>query len=135
MIGDIRQSASNLVSFLEQNKFAQIYPYFRSYFYPEGCCESVSLIFIYLMKAKYPSAKARVVRGTNTKQEHHFWVEIEGLIFDLTAHQFEPFETPILGEKSSSLTKEYEPDDQGPNYDFVDESTIVALHWCGVIRF
>ncbi len=135
MIGDIRQSASNLVSFFKQNKMTEIYPYPRSYFYPEGCCESVSLIFNFLMKAEYPSAKARVVRGTNTKHEHHFWLEIEGLIFDLTAHQFENIEAPILGEKSSPLTREYEPDDEEPGHDLVSEGTIIQLHRLGVFGF
>lgn len=109
------------------------YPFSASY--PKNCCESVSLIFYYLMKEKYPSAMVRIVHGTKAEHEDHFWLEVDGLIFDLTAHQFENVEAPILGEKSSSLTEEYQPDGEEPRYDFVHEGEIVALHRCGCFDF
>ena len=125
---DIRQSASNLVDFLERNKTTEEFVFPFSHSYPRNCCESVSVLFYHLAAVKYPSAKVRIVRGINARDENHFWLEVDGLIFDLTSHQFETIQAPIIGAKTNPLADEYGTNEDEPNYDLVDRHTVAESH-------
>lgn len=100
---DVRRSAARLLAFLEQNRIDDRLRYPYSGCFPTRCCEGVSRMLAALTAERYPAAKCRILQGSHTgKNEHHFWVEIDGLVYDLTAHQF-PGHRPILGEPGTPL--------------------------------
>lgn len=76
-------------SSLELNRRERIFEYPFGYSYPENCCESVSLILIYLIEEKYGASNVRLIKGTKPKKhELHLWVTVGDWVYDLTAHQF-----------------------------------------------
>lgn len=100
---DVRRSAARLLAFLEQNRIDGQLQYPFSSCFPGNSCESVSRMLAALTSERYPGAVLRILQGSHPgKNEHHFWVEIDGLIYDLTAHQF-PGHSPILGAPGTPL--------------------------------
>ena len=92
----ISQSARVLIDFLTENSATDAFEFPFSHSYPRNCCESVSMIFSYLLEEKYGLRDITIIRGTKPRlHEHHFWVRAAGLLYDLTAHQF-PRRRPIL---------------------------------------
>lgn len=85
---DLDRSARALLAFLERNRQERIFDYPFGYSYPQNCCESVSLILTYLLEAKYGLDNVQIIKGTNHRHEHHLWVMVGDLIYDLTAQQF-----------------------------------------------
>lgn len=87
---DVRRSAARLLAFLEQNRIDGQLQYPFSSCFPGNSCESVSRMLAALTSERYPGAVLRILQGSHpAKNEHHFWVEIDGLIYDLTAHQLD----------------------------------------------
>lgn len=73
--------------------------------YPFGCCELVSL-HVALVLA--PIFDVRVAKAYNrTVNEWHYWVEVEGLVLDLTAHQFEPHSSPVVCKIPTPLEQRF----------------------------
>ncbi|MBO1894214.1 hypothetical protein HNW13_000140 [Shewanella sp. BF02_Schw] len=73
------------------------------YNFPRNCCEGVSVYFAFYTMQMFPSVNVEVVHSRNSDDEHHYWVEIDGLIFDLTADQFDECNAPIIAQASSPL--------------------------------
>lgn len=100
---DVRRSAARLMAFLEHNRIDGRLQYPFSGCFPANSCESVSRMLAALTAERYPRATFRILKGSDPgKNAHHFWVEIDGFIYDLTAHQF-PGQEPILGELGTPL--------------------------------
>ena len=66
-------------------------PFFYSF--PENSCEGASVFFGHIVKVFFPEAKVDIVKGFRIFSEYdtgyHFWVEVNGRVFDLTSDQFD----------------------------------------------
>ncbi len=84
--------------------------YFSSF--PKNCCEGASFFFGLYIMYKFPNSTIEIVKGTNDSpadSECHIWVEVDGLVFDLTADQFEGIDEPIYGKELHPLSKVFVP--------------------------
>ena len=76
-------------------------PFFYSF--PKNSCEGASIFFGHIAKLMFPDIKIAIVKGFRMFSEddegYHFWVEINGRIFDLTSDQFDEASEPIINEK------------------------------------
>lgn len=72
--------------------------------FPENCCELISVHLGLLLSKANPHHKVQVVKAYNrSSDEWHFWVEVENIVVDLTAHQFEQYSSPLVCAKPSPL--------------------------------
>jgi hypothetical protein len=77
-------------------------PFLHSY--PRNCCEFVSVHLGLVLENANPGKDVQIVRAYNRgTDEWHYWVEMESLVFDLTAHQFEAYRGPIVCAKPNPL--------------------------------
>lgn len=131
----ISQSARLLMDFLAGNSATSAFAFPFSSSYPRNCCESVSIIFSYLLEEKYGLTDVAIIRGTKPRlHEHHFWVRAAGSLYDLTAHQF-PKRRPILGVERHALFARFPEQRVMHEPDFVDREEVLALYRAGVIPF
>lgn len=133
---DIDRSAHKLLAFLERNASEEVFRFHFSHSYPRNCCESVSLILTYLLEDKYRLDNVKIVKGTKRDAyEHHFWVTVGQLHYDLTAHQFAGHK-PIIGALSDSLFIDVFPDwEVEHGRDFVERDDILGFFRAGMIPF
>ncbi len=131
---DLNRSARKLLAFLERNLEEEVFEYPFSHSFPRNCCESVSLILAYLFEEKYCLDNVRIIKGTKRGHEHHLWVTVGDLIYDLTAHQF-PRRRPIIGVYYHRLPLSYPDWEIEKGRDFVDREEVVRLFRNGVIPF
>lgn len=76
-----------------------------------------------------------VIKGRKPrKRQHHFWVMVGDVIYDLTAHQF-PRRKPIIGAVADPFFFTYPQWEIEGGRDFVEGGDVVALHRAGVIPF
>lgn len=128
-------SARRLLAFLERNREEELIAFPFSYSFPRNCCESASLILIYLIEEKYGLDDILLIKGTRPrKQEHHFWVSAKTWLYDLTAHQF-PRRRPIIGAPAHSLFFSFAEWKIERGRDFVDRDLILDGFRRGVIPF
>jgi hypothetical protein len=129
-------SATRLLAFLERNRRERIFKYPFGYSYPENACESVSLILAYLLEEKYGLDDIRIIKGSKPcGYEHHFWVCVGYLTYDLTAHQFAGHQ-PIIGVFTHPLHLDEFPDwSLGADDTFVDRDEVIQLYRQGVVPF
>lgn len=80
-------------------------PFFHSF--PTNCCESSSIFLGKFLADRYPNSTVLIVRGANSASEQHFWVEINGLVFDITADQYTNILAPIYGQETNPLEKTF----------------------------
>ena len=135
----ISQSARVLIDFLTENRATDTFEFPFSHSYPRNCCESVSMIFSYLLEEKYGLPDVTIIRGTKPRlHEHHVWVRAAGSLYDLTAHQF-PGRRPILGverhAERHALFGSFPEHRAIHEHGFVDREEVLALHRAGVIPF
>lgn len=128
-------SVARLAEFLALNRRERIFEYPFGYSYPQNCCESVSLILIFLIEEKYGLSNVRMIKGTKAKKhEHHLWVTVGDWVYDLTAHQFSN-QTQIIGALYSPLHFRYKDWMIEKGRDFVDREQVIALYRSGIIPF
>lgn len=81
-------------------------PYLHGF--PHNCCEIVSHLFAELIYDKYPESEIRIVEAWNhIKSECHFWITVDGYVYDLTSDQFQSCNGPILGVKENPLIAQF----------------------------
>lgn len=132
---DLDASVLKLAKFLELNQRERIFEYPFGYSYPVNCCESVSLILIYLIDEKYGASNVRLIKGTKPKKhEHHLWVTVGDWVYDLTAHQFRN-QKQIIGALFSPLHFRYKDWMIDKARDFVEREQVIALYRSGIIPF
>ena len=132
---DIDDSAYKLIEFLEWNRDDELFEYPFGGLYPVNCCQSVSLIFTYLAEEKYGLTNISIIKGTKPKKyEHHFWVMVGDLHYDLTSHQFAR-RKPIIGVLAHHFFFTYPEIQVETERDFVERSEVVALYRNGFIPF
>ncbi|MCI9868660.1 hypothetical protein RHIZ_22125 [Rhizobium skierniewicense] len=133
---NIDRSAHKLIKFLEANAYEEFFRFSFSHSYPRNCCESVSSILTYLLEEKYRLDSVKIVKGTKLDvYEHHFWVTVGQLHYDLTAHQFAGHK-PIIGTLSDKLFSDVFPDwEVEHGREFVERDDVLGSFRAGVIPF
>ncbi|ECK6591654.1 hypothetical protein ICC55_002889 [Salmonella enterica] len=80
--------------------------------FPENCCQGTSVFLGMLLSHFLTRDMIKVVRGsTRDRLYHHFWVEVDSKIYDLTLDQFHEtmngkykgIEKPVYGEDKHPL--------------------------------
>lgn len=106
MIEGVSNDAVKLRTVLSRFKSEIKLPFL--YGFPHNCCEIVSNLFAELIHDKYPESDIRIVEAWNyIKAESHFWVTVDGYVYDLTSDQFDSFNGPILGVKENPLSEQF----------------------------
>lgn len=132
---NITASAERLLTFLDLNRVEDIFEFPFSYSFPRNACESVSMIFAFLVEERYGVRDAAIIRGTDPKRyEHHFWVRVRGRIYDLTAQQFRS-RGPILGAVATPLARRFKEQQEMHEADFIDQAEVIDLFHRGIIPF
>lgn len=81
-------------------------PFFDDF--PKNCCEGASVLLAVLLFDEFPDRTVKVVHGENEEgDEHHFWVEVDGCIFDLTIDQFKGIANPVYGVSIHPMEHEF----------------------------
>jgi hypothetical protein len=72
--------------------------------YPTDCCDLISVHLGLVLEEAYPESGVQIVRAYERNSNNwHYWVEIESLVIDLTAYQFEPHQGPLVCAKPNPL--------------------------------
>lgn len=91
-------------------------PFFTSF--PLNCCQGASVVFGMLVKLLPTQHTVTVVKGdTRDGRESHYWIEVDGLIYDLTLDQFQEtlgsrfdgIDTPLYGAAKHPLQMYFLP--------------------------
>ncbi len=87
--------------------------YGRIQTFPDNYCEEVSSILLSILEEEGIS-DFKMMMGTNHKKHHHFWLESENRIIDLTAHQFDDTDEPfkLIDKSDYPLNKKFSIDIQ-----------------------
>lgn len=94
------------VEFFTKDPDALEMPFMHSF--PQNACERSAALLCVALRTKYPESKVYYVKGRNQKNSAmHFWVEVDRLVIDPTAHQFPEHSGPLLCTKPSPLEKTF----------------------------
>lgn len=96
--------------------------------FPDNCCQGASVFLGVLLSHYQPRGATKVIHGsTRNRMYHHFWVEVNSKVYDLTIDQF----YKNLGVKYSGIDEPIYGDDKHPlrKYFFYKEkmSAVVAF--------
>lgn len=80
-------------------------PYFSGF--PMNACEGASLFLGAILKERFPSSHIEYLKGYDENGAIHFWLEIDDLVFDITADQFSEIEFPLFGVAHQPLVAIY----------------------------
>lgn len=75
--------------------------------FPTGACEGASLFLGNTLKEHFPASEIEYVKGYKPNGEMHFWLVVNGLIFDITADQFKNIKDPIFGQTHQPLEAQF----------------------------
>ncbi|MEM5477139.1 hypothetical protein [Pacificibacter sp. AS14] len=76
--------------------------------YPWNCCELVAVHLGSVLRNANPHKEVQIVRAYNSSTDGlHYWVEMDNLVLDLTAHQFDEFWEPLVCKKPSPLENRF----------------------------
>lgn len=105
---EIELYAQRLRMFFEKEKETIGLPFFYSF--PKNACEGSSCILGLLLMEKYPNLTVEIIHGYSEEPcEHHYWVEVENIIYDITADQFDEIESPIYGVVKHPMGQHFIP--------------------------
>ncbi|XPF93219.1 hypothetical protein ACM9HF_14475 [Colwellia sp. RE-S-Sl-9] len=92
--------SKNIRCIFESKKDQIDLPFFYSF--PKNSCQSATCFHAILVREKFQHMQ--VVHGYNREgDENHYWLEVEGLVFDITCDQFETISIPIYGVKAHPM--------------------------------
>lgn len=78
--------------------------------FPHGCCDIASgLLLRALSDAGF--CDFNLIRGTDSEDLNHVWIEDDNFVIDLTSHQFDNFSKPMI-----LINKEIYPLNKMPYY-------------------
>jgi len=80
-------------------------PYFTGF--PTNACEGASLFLGAILKEKFATSHIEYLKGYDENGAIHFWLEVDDLVFDITADQFPEIESPLFGATHQSLADIY----------------------------
>lgn len=93
-------------TFFTRPKQVNRLPYVHSF--PWNSCELVSAFLASAITAKYPDFNICVARAYSPLQnEWHFWIELNNVVLDPTAHQFPGFHGPLVCARPSPLESRF----------------------------
>jgi hypothetical protein len=119
----IEYDLETAVAVFQSNAAAQGLPGFHSF--PMNSCERAAALLAVAFRRKYPLAYVTLVRGRNSAtDEMHFWVEIDEMVVDPTAEQFEGYSSPLVCERPSPLEKAFPRDEV-----ILDPELLTDLPW------
>lgn len=105
-VADLHRDAAQAAASLERIGREHDLPLLRSF--PKNSCEAASAVLGMVLREKYASATVHVARGYNIVRGHwHFWVEVDDHVVDVTAHQLETYEGPLVTVCPSPLESEF----------------------------
>jgi hypothetical protein len=106
-INNLNRDFDNAIKFLKKYKSTDgSIPFIHSF--PKNCCEVVSFFFAQAMAHKYQESDIFIVHGYNkTKSVSHFWVVLDDIVLDLTAHQFHKINSPIICHHKNPLESRF----------------------------
>ncbi|MGP7732916.1 hypothetical protein [Oceanimonas smirnovii] len=99
----------------ESRGFVSVFPLFEMF--PCHCCEHSSMLFGYYLSLAFPEKEIMLIRGCHRgryDKEYHFWLEVDGNIFDLTLDQFEGYSSPLFSASYHPLKEYFEEDVRTP---------------------
>jgi len=71
--------------------------------FPTGACEGATLFLGNILKELFPESEITYVKGYKPSGSMHFWLDVDGFIYDITADQFPEIEAPIFGGETQPL--------------------------------
>lgn len=80
-------------------------PYFHSF--PNNSCEGASLFLGAYLKEAFENKNIFYIKGYDKNGSIHFWLEIDGKIYDPTLDQFDGFDLPLWGAENHPLETIY----------------------------
>lgn len=88
-----------------QSNFSEVdAPFMRQF--PRNCCESASMILGVIFDRCYPDRQIQLIESNSTfDRGMHFWIEVDGSVYDITCDQFDHFSGPIVGGSRDSLSR------------------------------
>ncbi|MES2877329.1 MAG: hypothetical protein V4713_02820 [Pseudomonadota bacterium] len=106
LLSTLQSDATIAEAFFTLEEQAERLPFVR--FFPKGSCEVVSVIFSIAVATKYPQSRVEVARAYSPpRNEWHFWAEVDGVVVDITAHQFPEHQCPLICTRPSPLELEF----------------------------
>lgn len=75
--------------------------------FPLGACEGASLFHGNMLKELFPESEVAYVKGYKSNGEMHFWLDVDGLVYDITADQFSGISAPIFGAVMHPLEADF----------------------------
>lgn len=86
--------------------------------FPHGCCDIASgLLLRALSEAGF--CDFNLIRGTDSEDLNHVWIENDKFIIDLTSHQFDNFSKPMI-----LIYKEIYPLNKDPYYTITEITNV-----------
>lgn len=103
---NVKNLAERIRNIFEEKKASLGIPFF--YDFPQNCCEGASCFLALILVDKFPDKRILVIHGSDKDRvENHFWIDVDGLIFDLTIDQFNSFTSPVYGELEHPLKERF----------------------------
>ena len=73
--------------------------------FPSNCCLLASLYLGVLIVTHFPRTHVNLIHGYNPlKHENHYWLDVNGFSYDITADQFDEVTTPLYAGLSNPLS-------------------------------
>lgn len=99
------------VKFFQENPDATAMPFMHSF--PKNACERSAGLLAAALAVKYKNRRVIFVKGRcNRNGEMHFWLEIDTVVVDPTAHQFEEINAPLICIKPNPLEAKFRRDQE-----------------------
>lgn len=91
---EVIEYVKNIRLLLESERESIELPFFNNF--PVNSCEGASFLLALFMSEKFPKLSIEVIHGQDeTGYENHFWIEADGLVYDITCDQFDEMGLPI----------------------------------------
>jgi len=97
---ELNQLAINFREAIRIAEIGDVLLPFKSF--PKNCCEHCSVLFGYYLNLIMPGSTVEIIRGVDDSSydlAYHFWLEVDGRIYDLTLDQFDECSLPVYGGK------------------------------------
>ncbi|MBW8185599.1 hypothetical protein [Shewanella nanhaiensis] len=78
--------------------------------FPKNSCQLASLYLGVLINRQFPTVYIELIHGRHRlKEENHYWLEVSGFSYDITADQFDDINEPIYAGLSNPLSTHFSP--------------------------
>lgn len=102
LLTSLQADAGKAVAFFTHKEQVDPLPHLHSF--PMGSCELVTAFLAVALAAKYADAPVEVAMAYDRpRNDWHFWLEVNGVVVDATAHQFSEYQHPLVCLRPSQL--------------------------------